>query len=102
MAEGYLILKIVMWVIELRYRFESQAKVAIQRQFVGRGGPPGPEQACAVNLPERASLGNRRAFYGPPSPGNFQHAYDTLSNAFWMTVEMLSLALLVARLLTWL
>jgi hypothetical protein len=49
MAEGYLILKIVMWVIELRYQFESHAKVAIERQFVGWGGPPGPEYACAGN-----------------------------------------------------
>jgi hypothetical protein len=59
MAEGYLILKIVMWVIELRYRFESHAKVAIERQFVGWRGPPGREQAHAENSPERLTLAQR-------------------------------------------
>jgi hypothetical protein len=59
-ADGYLILKIVMWVIELRYLFESQAKVAIQRQFVGWRGPPGPESAREGNR-----VCNRRLFGVP-------------------------------------
>jgi hypothetical protein len=63
MAEGYLILKIVMWVIELRYRFESHAKVVIQRQIVVWGGPPGREQARAGTAGEDASLGHWWAFW---------------------------------------
>jgi hypothetical protein len=48
-ADGYLILKVVMWVIELRYRFESQAEVQIQAASARRSGPPGPETARAGN-----------------------------------------------------
>jgi len=55
-ADGHLILKVVIGVIELRKPFETQYEVQIQAARVEWGGPPGPESMPVPGTAERGAV----------------------------------------------